>query len=744
MSVGLLLVSHSAGLAEATERLVRQMTGDRLRLQIAAGTGTDADALGTDATAILAACEALRDCTEIVILMDIGGAILSAELARDLADEELQRKIHFSAAPFVEGAIAAGVAAAAGLEVTHVLAEAESGLMQKQSCLGAAPTTDAEPQPGAAPVTREVVIADPHGLHLRPAAAFVKLAAASKAEIALRLGARRARGDSLTSLMTLGAAAGTVVTIEAAGPDAHEVAEALCRLLEQAPQTSPSAAQEGSGPLCLSPGTAAGNLFVVERPTHEIPRLPATDRQAARHRLETALRAATATLAGNPILEAQAALLADPELREAAFRRIAQDGQNEAAAWHAAITALAAAYDRLETPYLRARARDVTEAGAAVLRSLLGGSQHDIAWPTHPAIILIEDLSAAEAACLPATVLGVLDRRGGLSSHATILLRAAGIPALGNVILEPIPSSIAFDGATGAMFPDPDASTIASLISTPAATCGPSTLPLADGSRLELWANVSGEADATAAARANAYGIGLARTEMLFLGRSDAPSEAEQEARIAKMLHPFAGRPVTVRVLDAGADKPVPFLHLSPETNPALGIRGIRALLRHKDFFAAHLRAILRAGAGHDLRIMIPMVSVADEMDAARDLLAAAAREVGATIPALGAMIEVPAAAIRIQDLAPAADFFSIGTNDLTQYVFAADREEAAFLADPAHQAILDLCAAIVRGAGAKPVSVCGEAAGDARTAKLLAGVGIRRLSMGAARLGAIRAAFSA
>jgi phosphocarrier protein FPr len=740
--IGLLLVSHSAALAAATESLVRQMTGERLNLKRAAGSGENGAALGTDASVILARLGDLRDCDAIVVLMDIGSAILSTEMARDLADESLRAKIHLSPAPFVEGAIAAGVAAAAGLPLARVLAEAESGLAQKQSGLGA--TAPAESRAPAG-VTRRGIIADPHGMHLRPAAAFVKLALEFNAQITLRHAQRSARGDSLTALMSLGASGGATVTIEAAGPDAEAAAEALCRLLATtAPEAvAPVAAPPASGPVPLSPGTAAGNVFTARRAPREIPRHPAEDQVAARKRLDSAIAAVRETLSGAPILEAQSALLADPAILDAAAKNIAE-GRNEAAAWHDAITEIAAGYATLETPYLRERARDVREAGDAVLRVLLGAPA-GIAWPAEEIIALVEDLTAAEAAALPANVLGVLDSKGGATSHATILLRAAGIPALGNVSLEDIPETIAFDGATAAIIPNPDTATMRRMQGAAAITPGPGAVALPDGSTLEFWANVAGERDSAAAARAGAYGIGLARTEILFLDRADAPTEDEQAARIAAMLAPFKGRPVVVRALDAGADKPVPFLQLAPEANPALGIRGIRALLKHQDFFVSHLRAILRAGAGHDLRIMIPMVTIPEEMQATRALLTAAASELGVEMPRLGAMIEVPAAAIRIQDFCAVSDFFSIGTNDLTQYVFAAERGVAGLehLADSGASAILDLIAGILLRAGETPVSVCGEAAGDPRTARILVKAGIRRLSMGAARLGAIRGIFA-
>ncbi len=447
-----------------------------------------------------------------------------------------------------------------------------------------------------------------------------------------------------------------------------------------------------------------------------------------------------AQLGGDEILAAQAALLSDPAILNPAKAEIFEKHQHPAAAWQHAVGQAASAYEALDDSYLRARARDVREMGDAVLRVLLGGGGLD--WPTEPAIILVDELTAAEAASLPPECIGVLDRRGGRTSHAAILLRAAGVPCLGSVALEAIPAFVAFDGATGELIAEPDAETQKRFTPAQTQSNGPAFVTLPDGSQLEFWANVAGAADSGLAARAGAYGIGLARTEMLFLDRMDCPTEEEQAARIGAMLAPFKGKPVTVRLLDAGADKPVPFLHLAAEANPALGVRGVRALLKHPEFCAAHLRAILRAGMGHDLRVMVPMVTLPEEMLTIRQWLEAACRETGLPCPKLGAMVEVPAAALTIPALVPVCDFFSIGTNDLAQYTLAAERghQELAEFADPANEAVMGLCARVVREAGERPVSVCGEAAGDPNAARRLVELGVRKLSMGAARLGTIRA----
>lgn len=742
--VGLLFVSHSLDLAKATEALVRQMTGERLPIGIAAGCGPERQDLGTDPLAILEAAEALAACEAIVVLMDIGSAVLSAEMAVDLAEEPLKSKLHLVAAPFVEGALAAGVAAQAGLPVASVLAEAALGMRPKLSALGVQEERDE--------VSREasfvliVVLGDPNGLHLRPAARCVAVAADFNATLSLVVRGRKASLESLTALMALGAKGGDEVAIEASGPEAEQAADAVAAVLATCPAEETKAAETivSSGIIPISPGRVAGLLVPIERRLPLIPQHATEPPQQGWALLQAALKQVKAHWVGDGILAAQAALLADPALLTPVKDAIFNQQLHPAAAWEQAITQLVKRYEALEDAYQRARARDVRDVGNEILRVLLGRSAP--VWPQEPAIILTENLTAAEATALPPQVIGVLDKQGGQTSHAAILLRAAGVPCLGGVSFQQIPQSVAFDGATGDIIEAPSADEMKAFTSDPLVSFGPASVVLPDQSTLEFWANVAGIKDSELAAQAGAYGIGLARTEMLFLDRADCPTEDEQAERISTILAPFKGKPVTVRVLDAGADKPVPFLKLKAEENPALGVRGVRALLQNPAFCLMHLRAILRAGQGHDLRIMVPMVTFAQEMQVIRQWLAQACQQTGLPCPALGAMVEVPAAALNIPDLVKDCDFFSIGTNDLTQYTLAAERghPDLSVFSDPANKVVMDLCAQVVRYAGGRPVSVCGEAAGDPKAAKKLVEAGVRKLSMGAARLGPIRALWPA
>ncbi|HEX7390918.1 MAG TPA: phosphoenolpyruvate--protein phosphotransferase [Acidiphilium sp.] len=765
--VALVLVSHSRALAEAVATLIRQMTGPDLPIACAAGAGDDGAELGTDATAILAALEELDNPAGTLILMDIGSAILSAETALDLLDDETRSRVSLCAAPFVEGAIAAGVAAGSGAPLAAVRAEAEASLEAKRAQLDTnTPDAKAPPANIAAAedaIVRDVRIADPVGLHLRPAAAIARLAHTHEATITIAPadGARApAQATSLTALLGLGIRGNTLIRLAATGLDAKIALDAISAVLTAPPVSAPEPATPvaAKGPQPASPGIAIGPVRVLRSTMPAIPRSLATDRAAARRTLELALDTAKHQGgSGHAILDAQHALLDDPALRTHAITLINRDGLDAAPAWAEAVEAAAAGIAGLDDPILRARAADLRDAGALVLQAL--GITRDAALPDGPpAILIANDLMPSLAVTLDRErVPGVIDRAGGTASHAAILLRAAGIPYLVGfgTTLPAEGAMVAFDGGTGEFWVDPDETTLAMLrrrteqAEQEEAALRTCQIRLADGSELALWANVASRAEAEMADRVNAAGIGLLRTEFLFLDRATAPAEDEQCAMLTTIMAPMRGRPIVLRALDAGADKPLPFLPLAPEQNPALGVRGLRALLAYPAIFETQLRAMLRAGAGHDMRIMLPMVTNPGDVKAAREMLnraheALARENTDHAWPVrLGIMIEVPAAALGIGDFNGLVDFVSIGTNDLTQYTLAADRNipTLAELGTAAHPSVLALCRKVATEAGV-PVSICGEAAGDPKIAPLLAECGIRNLSMAPRSFTAIRKIF--
>ena len=373
-----------------------------------------------------------------------------------------------------------------------------------------------------------------------------------------------------------------------------------------------------------------------------------------------------------------------------------------------------------------------------------------------PGILVTADLVPADAAALdPATALGVATAFGGPTSHAAVLARSLGIPAavgLGEALLAVAEgTTIALDGDRGVVHVDPPAGTVAEFASrrrareeadraARAESREPATTR--DGVVIEVAANIGTLEDVAAAMAAGCDGVGLFRTEFLFMGREAMPDEDEQEAAYRTAADALEGRPMIVRTLDAGADKPIPYLGQAEEANPFLGVRGLRLGLERPELLQAQLRALVRVAVDHPVRVMFPMVATLEELRRARERRPGRRRRVAARghrVPErleVGVMIEVPSAALIADRLARESDFFSIGTNDLTQYVLAAERgnERVAGIADPLHPAVLQLVARTADAAVARGgwTGVCGELAADPLATPLLLGLGVRELSMGA------------
>jgi phosphocarrier protein FPr len=480
-----------------------------------------------------------------------------------------------------------------------------------------------------------------------------------------------------------------------------------------------------------------------------------------------AQRTAVAARAGEDeaaIFDAHLLFLQDAEILEPA-RAAVHGGNTAEAAWVGTIERLARTWDDLEDDYLRARAADLRSVGDQVLAHLVG-TPLGPPRPEGPGVLVAADLSPAETAGLdPAVVAGIATAAGGPTSHTAVLARSLGIPAVvgaGRALLEVAEGTpIAVDGGTGDVVLDPGPELLATLRGTEQRrredletarreAAGPAVT--LDGVHVEVAANVGLPVEIAAALENGADGVGLFRTEFLFMGRDRMPDEDEQTAAYEAAGEALGGRPLLLRTLDVGADKPVPYLAQPREDNPFLGVRGIRLGLAMPEVLGAQLRAILRAAARHPIRVMFPMVASLRELREAREALDRARAEVAAAGHPppredleVGVMIEVPAAALIAGALAPLADFFSIGTNDLTQYTLAADRGNArvADLADAMHPAVLALIAATCEAAGAagRWVGVCGEVAGDPTATPLLLGLGVRELSMSAPAIGLVKRA---
>jgi phosphoenolpyruvate-protein phosphotransferase len=443
------------------------------------------------------------------------------------------------------------------------------------------------------------------------------------------------------------------------------------------------------------------------------------------------------------ILEAQALMLDDPALVEGTSELMAQ-GRPADEAVAVTMAPFAEMLRASPDPVFQARAADVEDV-VEQLRRALHGAAGTPPPPPEPSIVVARDLAPSQTAGLDRTlVLGFATEQGSATAHTAILARALGLPAVVGIagLIDAVDDgqAVLLDGDEGTLVLDPSAEVVAAV--RPAAQAGRDAEPAVtrDGRRVEIGCNAAGVDDARRAAAAGADGIGLLRSEFLFLGSDRLPSEDEQVAVLEEVATAMGERPVILRTLDVGADKPLPALPQPPEANPALGVRGLRLqLLRRPDLLLDQLRAALRVSARHPLRLMFPMVSTLDEVRQAKALLEQARRDVNPTgadgkAMQVGIMIEVPAAAVGADVLAAEVDFFSLGTNDLTQYLFAADRTnpELAPLADSLHPALLRMIDQVVKAAHRRHrwVGVCGEMASDLLAVPLLVGLGIDELSV--------------
>ena len=794
--VGWFLSPTAEKLAEAARELVLQMTAPGFPIAVASGVGDNYDDLGTDAVHIADVLQELSRPDGVLVLMDLGSAVLSAQTALELLESDAT-PIRLCAAPLVEGAVAAAVSAQAGCSLADVAREAERGLAAKQQQLAEeevpqAGVTDNPATTGTAGPTAELVltIENAHGLHARPAAALVQTASrfSSSIEVSnLTSGSGPAPARSLTSLALLQIRKGDRIRVVCAGEDCATAVQAIRELAAagfgESVDAPPAAATmplvkaaPGVRSLPGSDGIAIGPLALL--PIAELPQddEPAGEPAAELAKLTAAMQSVGDALrrgkvqsserrvGSDAILEAQALILADPMVISRARSRLESKRISAARVWSEVTGDLAAQYRAMDDSYLQERAADILDIERRVLRQMQNGDTQVVMKLPQPSILLVEELLPSEAAaCDPATVLGVIASKGSPTSHSAIILRTLAIPmVVGAIGIDESDAGkiVAMDGSTGEFWISPDTPTIEKLEESrkvklkreavAAAASGQPSVTL-DGVRMEILANAGNSKDAVVAAQNGAEGIGLLRTEFLFVSRRDAPSEDEQVNALREIYAPVSG-PIIVRTLDVGADKPLPFLPQSEEANPYLGVRGIRLSLRSPELFLTHLRAILRSGEGHKIWLMFPMISVPEEVhQALRCLERAHTQLTEQGIPHTwplkrGIMIEVPSAALLSERLADDLDFFSIGTNDLTQYTMAAERGNAtvADLQDALSPAVLRLMQRVIEGAHTKNrhVSICGDAASDPLAAAIFAGLGIHSLSVRPKQVAEIKALF--
>ncbi|MDR3514911.1 MAG: phosphoenolpyruvate--protein phosphotransferase [Azospirillaceae bacterium] len=655
------------------------------------------------------------------------------------------------------------------------------------------------PAPDAAEAAPVVVVGagiavfapTPHGLHARPVSALVEIAKRFQATIRVHYDGKTANAKSMVSLLKLGASGGVPLTVTADGVDA---AEALVEVQagfaanlgddgQAAGEPATPAATTPAAPvtgridydgriiagISVSPGVATGSVWLFQRERIQVTKT-AVDPEVQRRHLREALAGATVDLknlyeefwkkagaAKAGIFKAHLELLDDPELLVDSEHRINQ-GDSAAWAWQQAYEERADLLARLNDPVLAGRAADLRDVGRRVLRTLADSVTGAATFPSHPVILVAEDLSPSDTARLdPRQVLGLCMAAGGTTSHSAIIARSLDIPAVvaaGPSVLDlAVGTPVILNGDAGVLVVNPtdrDRGNAELLRQQVAERRDAERLEryqpaiTRDGKRVEVVANISAADEAEKAVEAGAEGVGLMRTEFLFLQRDNPPSEDEQAASYITMVKALNGLPIILRTLDIGGDKKVPYLSLPAEENPFLGVRGIRLCFEREDLFRTQLRAIFRAAACGPVRLMFPMIATVEELIRAKAITEAVRVEMAAAPIEIGIMIEVPSAVMMADRLAREVSFFSIGTNDLTQYVLAMDRQHPVLApqADGLHPAVLRMIALTVEAATRNGawVGACGGVAGDPAGAVLLAGLGVKELSVSIPSLAAVKA----
>jgi phosphoenolpyruvate-protein phosphotransferase len=660
-----------------------------------------------------------------------------------------------------------------------------TGSIETQRPSGVAPLAHAMPAAPAGTAEATVLVSLEHGIHARPAATLAAAIRGLSADVCVSFNGRKANARSPVALMSLGFKKGDRVAISATGADAQAAVAALARTVATA---EPHAAAHAAG-LAVSPGDTAsgeprprglrsgeaerssenalkgvvasrglgvGHAFQFARAAITVEELGVgvaqeraeleRARQAVRAELEHS--AATGNKVAREIAEAHLGLIDDPDLAATALGLIDR-GKSASYAWRSALREAIDALRALDDARMAERADDLLDLESRVLAAL-GGNTMPSAPDVPPESVLIanELLPSQLVALDSANLAGISLSTGGATSHVAIIAAAMDIPTLvatgPEALRIPTGTPVVLDAENGWLYVDPPRVHVElarSQLAEKRARRAAEQLAAqregrtADGLRVEVFANVGSEAEAHAAVRNGAEGSGLLRTEFLFLERTSPPSEGEQLEEYQRIARALEGRPLTIRTLDIGGDKPIPYLTLPHEENPALGLRGLRTSLWRPDLLREQLRAILRVRPIGQCRVLLPMITDAGEVRAVRSMVDELRREQGyREAIMLGAMIETPAAAIMAEAIAREVEFLSIGTNDLTQYTLAMDRghPELAARLDALHPAVLRLVAKVIDAARThgRGVAICGGLASDPVAVPILLGLGIHELSM--------------
>ena len=643
-------------------------------------------------------------------------------------------------------------------------------------------------------VSEEVVVRNPQGLHARPTAQLIQIVRKFESDIELHnlSNDKQCKANSLTAVMSLSTELGAQLKITATGPDAEEALKAVVqgfhdglgeKVADVVEASSEAEVEEEEAPLLglavtdenALPGVKAAPGMAIGELLHQTSELPEYQEFAANgaeehKQLEAGIEKARKGLAqliekmnadgmGShaEVFEAHEQMLEDPALQDRAKKHI-DAGKSAAWAWHAAYTAEAEELSKLDNAMLAARSADVQDIGLRVLREMLGIETSAASMPENT-ILVLTDITPSEVVTLDRDrVVGIITIEGGATSHAAILAGSLGLPYLVNVpeviresangtsaILDAGKAKLCLNPTAEEMKECEEKRKAAAQAREEALKVTHEPAITKDGHRVEIAANIGSQEDAEKAVELGAEAVGLLRSEFLYMERVNEPSEAEQQAVYEGILGAMGKeRPVIIRTLDVGGDKPLAYLPLPKEENPFLGERGVRIGINRPSMLRKQVRAILKAAHAGSARIMFPMISSLDEFRVVKALVQEEQEKLGVTDVEIGIMIEVPSAALLADQFAKEVDFFSIGTNDLTQYALAVDRghPRLAALVDGLHPAVLRLIDMTVKAADreGKWTGICGSLASDPAAVPVLTGLGVQELSVSVPALPIVKA----
>jgi multiphosphoryl transfer protein len=790
--IGLVIVSHSLKIAEGLRDLAQQIIQDRLPIALAAGIDNPENPIGTDAVQVAEAIKSVYSDSGVIVFMDLGSAVLSAETALDLLEPAWRENIYLCTGPLIEGVIAASVQAMIGQPVQNVLAEANSALDAKHAHFAESGLDALALWPDMLPSAKakelRLPVPNKRGLHTRPAAQLVKILSRYKASLTIGNKGRFAKAQSINQIAMLGARQDDELSFYADGEDADALLAAIQAFADdnfgerhvsasdweyQMDKNHPEHVSVG---IPASQGIAIAEAYSITSVMPEISQYRIQNHFLECQRLTEAINSVAEELKqlaqsyshrlgqhDASIFEAQGLILQDPELLKAATQGISKEKINAEVVWWGLIEELARRYSELDDPVLSERASDIRELGKRVLQKLAPESLRPVP-PTKPYILLASELLPLDLAQLnEKLVMGIITAQGGISSHSTIIARALAVPAvIGFSELAKIQSGqlIAMDGEKGWVWTALDSAERKELEEAMQDWLSArdnmrlhskDVAISLDGKKISLAANIGRLEEVYQALELGAEGIGLFRSEYLFMNRDTLPTEEEQFELYTQAGQQLNGFPLVIRSLDIGGDKALKSIPFEQEANPFLGYRGIRYWLDAPEIYKSQLRAIYRASATCNIKLMLPMISTINELERAKVLMESVRRQLEAErIPhnpklELGIMIEVPSAVLIADQLARQVSFFSIGTNDLSQYIMAADRNNSRLqhLADYFQPALLRAIQYTIEAAHREgiSVSVCGEMAADSLAVPLLIAMGVDNLSMNPASIPEIKAA---